>query len=245
LAHLLAGAGAAGFICLALMYALEIGSVGRHVFGPLSDLGTPVWNLLLIPLLLTFYQVLKVTRFGQSADGCHRCLSHGGRGEQRAVGHQDSDLRHLDAGHRPWRAGPGSVVVRTDQAAEPGWPRWVVRLGLFIPAGQAIGAALVGISLGFGWGSVPQVAIMAIGLVASVPAWAAWPVWFLLVGRFLAGAAGLGVEPCVRLGNTTTSGHHDHRAGAWRSGVRLLASLVHPPRPQAAPELSRETVLNL
>ena len=72
--------------------------------------------------------------------------------------------------------------------AVPGWPRWVLRLGLFIPVAQAIGAAFVGISLGFGWGSVPQVAIMAIGLVAGVPAWAAWPVWFLLVGRFLAGA---------------------------------------------------------
>ena len=33
MAYLLAGAGAAGFACLALMYALEISSVGGHVFG--------------------------------------------------------------------------------------------------------------------------------------------------------------------------------------------------------------------
>ena len=98
--------------------------------------------------------------------------------------------------------------------AVPGWPRWGLRLGLFIPVAQAIGAAFVGISLGFGWGSVPQVAIMAIGLVAAVPAWAAWPVWFLLVGRFLAGAD-----------HSTVADVLDYQAGI-RALCYVLAPLV-------------------
>jgi len=84
LAYLLAGAGLAEFACLALMYGLEMDSVGAHVFGPLSDLGTPVWNLLLVPLLLTFYPAPEGHVVWPSADGHHRCLSRGGRGEQRA-----------------------------------------------------------------------------------------------------------------------------------------------------------------
>jgi hypothetical protein len=216
LAYLLAGAGAAGFACLALMYALEIDSVGGHVFGPLSDLGTPVWNLLLIPLLLTFYPLLKVTRLGRALTAVTVVLAVAGAASSAllvtktltfAISTPVTVLGVLVQGL--WL-----FALTRRLKAVPGWPRRVVRLGLLIPAGQAIAAALVGISLGFGWGSVPQIAVMAIGLVAGVPAWAAWPVWVLLVGRFLAGAD-----------HSTAAIGLDFQAGT-RALCYLLAALV-------------------
>ena len=170
LAYLLAGAGLAGFACLALMYGLEMDSVGAHVFGPLSDLGTPVWNLLLVPLLLTFYPLLKVTLFGRALTAITIVLAVAGAGSSAllvtktltfAISTPITVLGVLVQGL--WLF---TLTMRL--RAVPGWPRWVLRLGLFIPVAQAIGAAFVGISLGFGWGSVPQVTIMAIGLVAGV-----------------------------------------------------------------------------
>jgi hypothetical protein len=198
LAYLLAGAGLAGFACLALMYGLEMDSVGAHVFGPLSDLGTPVWNLLLVPLLLTFYPLLKVTLFGRALTAITVVLAVAGAGSSAllvtktltfAISTPITVLGVLVQGL--WLF---TLTMRL--RAVPGWPRWVLRLGLFIPVAQAIGAAFVGISLGFGWGSVPQVAIMAIGLVAGVPAWAAWPVWFLLSGGSLPGRTTARLRTC-------------------------------------------------
>jgi hypothetical protein len=216
LAYLLAGAGVAGFACLALMYGLEMDSVGAHVFGPLSDLGTPVWNLLLVPLLLTFYPLLKVTLFGRALTAITIVLAVAGAGSSAllvtktltfAISTPITILGVLVQGL--WLF---TLTMRL--RAVPAWPRWILRLGLFIPVAQAIGAAFVGISLGFGWGSVPQVAIMAIGLVAGVPAWAAWPVWFLLIGRFLA-----------RSDDSTAAAGLDHQAGT-RALCYVLAPLV-------------------
>jgi hypothetical protein len=216
LSYLLAGAGVARFTCLALMYGLEMDSVGAHVFGQLSDLGTPVWNLLLVPLLLTFYPLLRVTRFGRALTAITVVLAVAGAGSSAllvtktltfAISTPITVLGVLVQGLWLFTL---TMRLRT----VPGWPRWVLRLGLFIPVAQAIGAAFVGISLGFGWGSVPQVAIMAIGLVAGVLAWAAWPVWFLLVGRFLA-----------RADHSTVADVLDYQAGI-RALCYVLAPLV-------------------
>jgi hypothetical protein len=216
LAYLLAGAGAAGFVCLALMYALEMGSARGHVFGPLSDLGTPVWNLLLIPLLLTFYPLLKDTRFGRALTTVTAVMAVLGAASSAllvsktltfAISTPIIVLGVLIQGL--WL-----FALTRRLRAVPGWPRWVVRLGLSIPIGQTVGAVLVGISLGFGWGTVPQLAVMAIGLVAGVPAWAAWPVWFLLIGRFLA-----------RSDDSTAAAGLDHQAGT-RALCYVLATLV-------------------
>jgi hypothetical protein len=50
---------------------------------------------------------------------------------------------------------------------------------------QAAGLVLFAVSLIFGWMSTPQLVIMIIGLVPGVLGWAAWPVWFALVGMEL------------------------------------------------------------
>jgi hypothetical protein len=159
------------------MYALEISSVGDHVFGPLSDLGTPVWNLLLIPLLLTFYPLLKVTLFGRAIVA--------------AIG---TALMIVDVA--PFGVSTGISVASyllltvwlltlARRWSSMGVAISLVRLSMLIAYAGLVGAAVAGSSLAFGWGTAPQVAIMIIGLVPGVAAYASWPAWFTLLGRNL------------------------------------------------------------
>jgi hypothetical protein len=189
LCRLLAGVSATCVLSLLIFYAVELRSDGLHVFGPTSDLTTSLWNLLLVPLLIASAGVLRSHR-ARALIGLTATVS--------VLGAVMSMLLVIDA--VPFGLStPISVVAVLAQAA---WLFTVsgslrrpdqratgpVTLGRLMGAGQWGGALVVGISFVFDWGSVPQMAIMGIGLAPGLLSWLSWPVWFWLVAHALARA---------------------------------------------------------
>jgi hypothetical protein len=76
----------------------------------------------------------------------------------------------------------------------------VARLGEFFGAGPLAGGAIVGLGLLLPWTSWPQLVIFGVGGLLAVVAMLGIPIWFLLLGRHLAGAAqgALSQEPGAR-----------------------------------------------
>jgi hypothetical protein len=65
----------------------------------------------------------------------------------------------------------------------------VARLGEFFGAGSLASAAIVGLGLLLPWTSWPQLVVFGVGGLLVVVAMLGIPIWFLLLGRHLAGAA--------------------------------------------------------
>jgi hypothetical protein len=65
----------------------------------------------------------------------------------------------------------------------------VARLGEFFGAGSLAGGAIVGLGLLLPWTSWPQLVVFGAGGLLGVVAMLGIPIWFLLLGRHLAGAA--------------------------------------------------------
>lgn len=195
LSFVVAGTSAVVLVSLILFYALEIRSDGLHVFGPLSDIGTVAWDLLLVPLILGLSRSVLIAPVERLATTVVAALS--------IIGSISSALLVADV--LPFGISTSvSIVTILAQSywlylfsrrlrSVEGWSPATVRLGLLIPVGQIIGASVFAGSLLFGWMSTPQLVIMIIGLVPGLVSWAAWPVWFTLLGRDL-GAQAAGPE---------------------------------------------------
>ena len=187
LSYVLSGSSAVVVISLILFYALEIPSGGLHVFGPLSDIGTVGWDLLFVPLAWGLGRSLLTTGMGHAVTIGVVVVS--------VCGAVSSALLVAKA----LSFGPSTTVsvlailaqslwlyvISRKLREDTSWDLTLIRLGLLMPIAQAFGAVLFGGSLIFGWGSLPQLAMMTIGVVPGVLAWAAWPVWFALAGRRL------------------------------------------------------------
>ena len=196
LAYVLAAVSGTCVLSLVIFYTVELPRGRPHIFGPTSDLTTSLWNLLLVPLLIGSLATLH-GRGGGLLIGLTAALS--------VVGATGSMLLVIDA--VPFAVStPVSVAAALAQAAwlyafctslrrsKPRAPHVarLAALGRPVGLGQWIGALVVGISFVFGWGSVPQKVIMGIGLVPGFLAWLAWPIWFALLGRALAGGTAEG-----------------------------------------------------
>jgi hypothetical protein len=189
LAYSLAAVGAVSVLCLAAMYALEMDAADNHVFGPLSDIGSVVWNLLLLPLVIGFGRTILPARGGQ--------LLFVLTAASTVVAALGSAL--LVVGVLPFPVSTAiSVAVIQLQAGwliavgrglRPvrGWSR-LGRGGELIGIGFWIGALLFAASLLLGWGTPAQWVVMAAGLVPGLLAWFGLPLWVFLVGRRLASA---------------------------------------------------------
>lgn len=82
------------------------------------------------------------------------------------------------------------VLVSRALRSVPAWSRPVARFGRVVGAVALIGALVIVGGLLLPWGSTPQLIVMGIGGSVGLVGWLGIPVWFLLVGRQFARAAG-------------------------------------------------------
>jgi hypothetical protein len=65
-------------------------------------------------------------------------------------------------------------------------PVRLARLGEFLGAGLLAGYVIVGLGLLLPWMSWPQLVVFGVGALIGLPAYLGIPVWFVLLGRYLA-----------------------------------------------------------
>lgn len=65
--HLAGGIGIATFIALALMYGLELSRPAPRIFGPLSDIGSGLFALLAIPVIMQLHRRLPRSQWAKAA----------------------------------------------------------------------------------------------------------------------------------------------------------------------------------
>lgn len=181
--YLLAGVSAICIASLVAFYVLELPAGATHVFGPVSDLTTSLWNILVVPLVVASAPVLS-RRSGRVLVLVTAVLSVGGAAMSMLL---VTDTVNFGV------ATPVSVLAVLAQGAwaygiclvwrRMGGPTGVTTLGRLVGVGVGVGALLVGVSFAFSWMSLPQLVVMGLGLVPGVLAWASWPIWFCLVGR--------------------------------------------------------------
>lgn len=171
-------------LALLLFYAFELETPGRHLFGPLSDLGTVGWDLLLVVVVSGLRPVLGPGVRARALVLVTVVVSVGGAAASAlltigALGFEVATAASVVAVlvqslwlHRLGRGLRGTT-----------WSPGVVRLGRWAPVAQGVGAGVVLVGLALPWGSPPQVVVIAVGVALGLPAWAAWPVWFALAGR--------------------------------------------------------------
>jgi MFS family permease len=62
----------------------------------------------------------------------------------------------------------------------------LTRLGEYLGAGTLAGYVIVGLGLLLPWMSWPQLVVFGVGGLIGLPAWLGIPVWFVVLGRYLA-----------------------------------------------------------
>jgi hypothetical protein len=67
-------------------------------------------------------------------------------------------------------------------------PRSVARCGVWIGAGSVIGTVVAAIGVALPWGSTAQYVLLAVGAAFGLPAYLAFPVWPIMLGRKVFGA---------------------------------------------------------
>lgn len=184
LAYTLAAVGVIQVLALVFFYALEVTKPAPHIFGPISDITSAAWNLLLLPLITGFGTTLLPRIGGRIA-----YLATAAVTAASAVGSMLLVVRVL-----PFGVATGvSVTALMIQAAwlfaicrglrrMPDWAS-IGRTGQLIGIGTWIGAVLVAISMLFGWGSPAQLVVMVAGLLPGLLAWFGWPVWAFFLAR--------------------------------------------------------------
>lgn len=165
---------------LLLFYAVDLRTGAEHGFGPLSDIGTVAWNVLLLPLLVGFRAVLGPQRPADLLGAATALVCVAGAGASAL----------LVAEVAPFEVATAVAVlavlvqslwlhVLSRRLRGTGWPVWLLRLGFWGPVAQGFGALAFAVSLLVDWGSTPQLVIMAVGVAPGLLSWLGWPVWFL------------------------------------------------------------------
>lgn len=155
-----------------LFFSLESTSTEPHVFGPISDLTTSLFDLLFLPVVAYFIRGMARTRVAKALGWVTFGMT--------ALGAINSALLVFDlipdgvsltitlgviAIQAVWFVWLGAAARRTDVL-----PRWLGTFALVF--GLVMLVALVAVAIPGGW------------LVAAGPgmlAWAAWPVWLILL----------------------------------------------------------------
>lgn len=178
-------ASATVIVALFVFYAVEVTAPQPHVWGPISDMGTACWDLVAAPLLWGVgLAVLGDRRIGVLVSGGAALLSVLGAAASvllvvRVLPFEISTTVSVLVllAQCCWLFLVGRGMRRT-----AGWRPRTARLAAAAGAAQIIGATIAALSLLLGWGSGPQIAVMAVGVVPGLLGWAAWPVWFALLG---------------------------------------------------------------
>jgi len=80
--------------------------------------------------------------------------------------------------------------LNTAWSRDPRLPKAIWRTGAAVGYGLLAGLALTGASFLLPWGSVAANALLIPGVAIGGVIWLLWPLWFVLLGRHLRGAAG-------------------------------------------------------
>ena len=92
------------------------------------------------------------------------------------------------------------IVNRTGLRART-LPRTVARWGIRVGAGAVAGTALAGVGSLLAWGSTGQYVLLGIGAALGLPAYLAFPIWVIVLGRRV-----FGEQPPLVLQVATTVG---------------------------------------
>ncbi|MDQ0574421.1 hypothetical protein [Agromyces albus] len=175
------------FIALGLMYAIELPSqTSPRFFGPLSDLGSGLYCLLVIPVVVQLHRRLPVSAASRFAlVVVVVLLVAGAAGSFLLV----ARVLHFVPATAAAMAALAAVAVwlvaaclKLGQRGDV--PRRLARSGVLMGAAFLIGVSVVG--LGFllpaGW---MQWAVFGLGGVIGLVGWIGTPIWFLAAGRAL------------------------------------------------------------
>jgi hypothetical protein len=182
-------AGAVGiitFTALGLMYGVEMSRPGPRLFGPISDIGSGLFNLLAIPVIIQLHKHLPASQWRGPGLALVVVLSVAG-----AIGSFLLVAKVLGftvattaatlalAAQAVWL-----VAAHTKLLKRGGYPMRLAKLGRFVGAAFLAGAAIV--AFGFlvpgGW---MQWTVFGIGGLIGLTGWVGMPFWFLMAGRRL------------------------------------------------------------
>jgi hypothetical protein len=177
-------------VCVAsvlLFYALEVGRPGQHVFGPVSDATTAVFDVLALPVIL--WSTRRLAGSGAAWAFCMVALV------ATAVGAVNSALlvlRLIDEGISftlslaviALQAG-WFLLLGTRAGAATGLSRGLRRWALLIGVGMFAGIVVLVPAALLPPTSPLAVVLWIVGGAVGGVAWMSWPAWFALLGRSL------------------------------------------------------------
>ena len=187
-AYAAAGLGGANLVTLGLMYAVEVPRNGPYVFGAINDFGGGLYFLASVPVLAQIHR-----RLDDDGPASRAALAAVFGSSAAAAGSSFLLAFHKIPFAPSTAVTVGAILVQsvwvtavsTRLFRRTGWPKRLARLGR--GAGVTMLAGLPILSLGYlpPSGSTLRKALFAVGGTLSGAAWVSWPVWYLLVGRYL------------------------------------------------------------
>ena len=182
-------AGAVGiitFTALGLMYGVEMSRPGPRVFGPISDIGSGLFNLLAVPVIVQLHKRLPPSQWARPGLAAVVVLSVAGAIGSfllvaKVLGFAVATTAAMLAlgAQAVWL-----VSAHTKLLKRGGYPLRLAKLGRFVGAAFLAGAATV--AFGFlvpgGW---IRWTVFGIGGLIGLTGWVGMPFWFLVAGRRL------------------------------------------------------------
>lgn len=182
-------AGAVGiitFTALGLMYGVEMSRPGPRLFGPISDVGGGLFNLLAIPVIVQLHKRLPQSQWAALGLVTVVVLSVAGAIGSfllvaKVLGFAIATTAAMLAlgAQALWLVSAHTKLLRHGS-----YPLRLAKLGRFVGAAFLVGAAIV--AFGFlvpgGW---MQWTVFGIGGLIGLAGWLGMPFWFLMAGRRL------------------------------------------------------------
>lgn len=177
-------AGTVGLICvtaLALFYSFEVNSNAPHVFGPISDLTTSAFNLLLLPVVWRFSQLLKtrvlwwIVVVASVAGAIASALL-----VMKVLDFAVATSASMAAivAQAVWFLFANRAFLKIE-----GFPTGLGRYGL--ATGIALLSGMAVIAIGLLLPSTAQAPFWIVGVALGLFGWVSMPIWYLLAGARL------------------------------------------------------------
>lgn len=198
IAHLAGGIGIATFIALALMYGLELPRPAPRIFGPLSDIGSGLFALLAIPVIMQLHRRLPRSQWAKTALVAFVFLSVAGAAGSFLLVAKVLDFATATAlamlalcAQAVWLVGAHSMLLN-----DGAYPRKLARRGRLVGMAFLIGVAAVaaGFLVPAGW---VQWAVFGTGGLIGLAGWLGMPFWFFMAGRRLIGSGVTSAPPAA------------------------------------------------
>ncbi|MHA6693487.1 hypothetical protein [Homoserinimonas sp. A520] len=186
-------------VCLITMYSIEVPRGGPYYFGAASDTLDGASKLLLAVLVVHLSRRLLNSAVSRAIIGALEVLTICSAAASFLLAAQLVPLEVPSAIAVTVTAFLAAWMVWLNGRllADPTFPRRLARFGRLIGIGLIAGFLLVGVSLLLPWMSLPQLIVGGIGVLLGGSVWLGWPVWYLLVGRWLRPTEAAEAEPAA------------------------------------------------